>query len=88
MPWLLVFTVILSGCTEQEMAKEWGGTASIDIPCDQKLTMVTWKGTQIWYATRPMREGEVPETTTFKESSSFGLMEGVVTLEEKVCQAE
>lgn len=32
----------------------------------------------LWYATRPMREGEIPETTTFQEKSALGIVEGTV----------
>ena len=75
--------VFLSGCTEQERAKKFGGSASLDLPAGTKLVTVTWKeGGNLWYLTRPMRPEETPETYIFKESSSYGIMEGSVTIKE------
>ena len=45
--------------------------------------MITWKdGGSLWYLTRPMREDEKPETHVFKQSSSYGIFEGTVTIVE------
>ena len=74
--------LFLMACSENEMAKSFGGTMHLDLPCGEKLTEITWKDTDLWYATRPMREGEEPETTTFKADSSFGMMEGKVIVKE------
>ena len=58
-------TLSLVGCTENQMVKNWGGTMTIDLTCGEKLFDLTWKGEDFWYATRPMREGEFPETYSF-----------------------
>jgi hypothetical protein len=47
-----------------------------------KLVNITWKEDDVWYLTRPMHSEEVPEEYTFKESSSFGIMEGTMTIKE------
>src|SRR3989339_456146 len=76
---VLVIVMILAfavGYTEKERARQFGGTSSIKLPCKPKLFILTWKESNLWYATRPMREGEVPETYTFAEDSSWGVMEG------------
>lgn len=73
----------LLACTEQERAKAWGGTANQDLPAGQKLVGMTWKESQLWILTRPMREGERPEEYQFYESSSWGLVEGRVVLKER-----
>ena len=77
--WLLGSMV---GCTEKQRAKKWGGKVTIKLECGQKLFDVTWKESSLWYATRPMKSGEVPETYSFREDSSYGLMEGEVTFVE------
>ena len=41
----------------------------MSLPFGEKLEQVTWKMDAFWYLTRPMREGEVPETHTFQEKS-------------------
>jgi hypothetical protein len=48
---------------------------------NQKLVNVTWKeGDTLWYLTRTARSGETPETYTFKEKSSLGILDGQVIL--------
>ena len=66
------------GCTENKRAKTFGGSMTINIANCQKLVTPTWKDSNLWYATRPMRNGELPETTTFKEESNFGVLEGSI----------
>jgi hypothetical protein len=74
--------ILLLGCTEQMRVKTWGGESSINLPCGTKLVNATWKNADIWYLTRPMHDGELVETYSFAESSSWGLMEGVITVKE------
>jgi hypothetical protein len=78
----VVYLLSAISCTEQTRAKTFGGSMSIDLPRNTKLIEATWKGDDLWYLTRPMREGEKSETYTFKEESSLGLMEGSVTFKE------
>jgi hypothetical protein len=75
--------VLLSSCTENERARSFGGTQTIDLPVKTKLVNVTWKeGATMWILTRPMRENETAETLTFSEKSNFGVMEGSVIFKE------
>lgn len=66
------------GCTENSRAKTFGGTMTVTLPKGQKLMEATWKEADLWYLTRPMREGEKAEQYTFQENSTFGLVEGTV----------
>jgi hypothetical protein len=75
-----------TGCTEQERARSFGGATSLDLPQGERLVVVTWKESNLWYLTRPMREGETPETYIFRESSSYGAMEGTITIRERARQ--
>jgi hypothetical protein len=45
---------------------------------------VSWKEKDgsLWILSRPMREGEEPETWSYKAKSSFGIFEGEVVLKE------
>lgn len=81
---VLIFTLllILTGCTENDRAKSFGGTMTIDVPAGQKLVTATWKESQLWYLTRPSRDGEKPEVSTFRENSRFGAVEGKVIFKE------
>ena len=81
---LVVTAFVLFGCSGcgNMVAKSYGGTVSVDLPTGQKLTEVTWKDNNLWYLTRPMRDGEEAETWTFQEKSNYGVMEGKVILKE------
>lgn len=72
----------LNSCTTNELTRVYGGTQTINLPCDQKVVTVTWKDTDIWYLTRPMREDEQPETFSFHEKSTYEMMEGTILLKE------
>lgn len=79
---LLMILFAVSSCTENQRAKNFGGTSNIDLPKDTKLVTVTWKGDELWYLVRERKENETVETYTFIEDSSFGMMEGKVILKE------
>lgn len=74
--------ITVTSCTEQEMAKEFGGKAEVKLPKGQKLVTVTWKEVNLWYLTRPMRATDTAETYVFREESNFGIWEGQVTITE------
>lgn len=79
---VLLATASIVSCTENERAKAWGGTMSITLDPGQKLVNVTWKETEMWLLTRPMRPDEQAETYKFAEKSSWGVMEGTVIITE------
>ena len=75
--------IFVTGCTQNQRAKQFGGKATIELNSGEKLIEATWKNDEIWYLTRPMRDGEEAETYEFKEKSSFGILEGTVVFKEK-----
>lgn len=79
---ILVLSLSLCGCTEQSITREFGGSMELELPANQKLEEITWKGDNLWYLTRPMREDE-EEIHTFQASTSWGVFEGTVTVIEK-----
>ena len=82
---LLVLGVVLIGmasCTQNQRAKNFGGTAEVLLPKGQQLVDVTWKDDQIWYLTQDMPEGYKPQNYNFSEESSYGMMEGKVVFKE------
>jgi hypothetical protein len=81
---LLVSLLSISGCTEHERAKNFGGTITRNLKKGEKLVMITWKDDNLWILTRPMRSGETAETYVFTEESSYGLAEGRVEIHEEV----
>jgi hypothetical protein len=79
---LSIATVISTSCTKNNRVKNWGGTATMHLPENQKLVTVTWKESELWYLTKPMTNEDVAETYEFREESSFGLMEGKYIIKE------
>ena len=79
----LLFTLL--ACTDNQRTKAFGGEMTITVPCDQTVFDVTWKGQNLWYATQPASAGWTPQTKRFAESSSYGVIQGEVTLTESRC---
>lgn len=73
---------LMSGCTENQKAKSFGGNGEIELPVGQKLINATWKDDNLWYLTRPMVSTDTAAVYTFHEESSFGVMEGTYTIKE------
>lgn len=70
----------VSGC--QNIARNWGGSSSVNLPKGRKLITVTWHADDLWYLTRHMKATEEPETYNLEESSNFGVLQGVVHINE------
>lgn len=65
------------------IAKDVGGTATITLPENKKLQLVTWKdANSLWLLYRPMRTDEQAETYTYQENSRFGVLEANITIRE------
>ena len=77
-----ILALALSGCNS--VAKNFGGTVTVNLDEGRKLEEVTWKDDSLWILTRPMREDETAETYEFKQDSNFGIIEGKVVLVESV----
>lgn len=75
-------SAILTNCTANERAREYGGNMTINLPNCQKLVNATWKETDVWYLARPFRAGETPENSTFQESSTYGVYNGTIIFHE------
>jgi hypothetical protein len=73
-----IFMMFIMSCTDNNRTKMWGGTMKVELEKGQKLVDVTWKETSLWYMTKPMSPFDVAETYTFKEESSYGIIEGKV----------
>lgn len=69
-----------TGCNS--VARNFGGTITVDLPAGRKLMEVTWKEDTLWYLTRPMKEDEEAEQLIFQADSNFGIIEGTVILNE------
>lgn len=72
----------LTSCTENHMARNYGGEQTIELLKGEKLVEATWKEDNLWYLTEPMDSDYVPTTKIFHESSSFGVWKGKVVFKE------
>lgn len=78
-----ILAVAFMGCSNWT-ARNMGGTSKIAIEPNQKVVNATWKNSDLWVLTRPMRSGEVAETVTFREFSNMGVLSGTVVFVESV----
>lgn len=65
------------------IAKNVGGYAEIELPPNNKLTLVTWKDDNLWILYRPMRKDEEPEVYVYREDSQFNLIEAYYKVKNK-----
>ena len=76
---LIVLTCIfMTGCNP--VARKMGGDMTINLKPGQKLVNVTWKSASLWILTKPMTKDDKVETYLFREDSTFGILEGTVTI--------
>ena len=79
----LVFALVaMCSCTQNQMARTYGGKMTIELPKGEKLVNATWKEANLFYLTEPMEEGYVPKSKKFRESSNFGVWESEITFVE------
>lgn len=75
---VIALAILIISCTENQRARNFGGSETIKLPAGYKLITATWKQDHLWYLTEPMPEGYSPKTLTFHENSSYGVWEGKV----------
>lgn len=78
----LLLAILIASCTENQMAKQFGGTMKVDLPPNTEFVSATWKNDELWYIHRPRKAGETPDIITMQEDSNFGLVEGKVQFNE------
>jgi hypothetical protein len=79
---LVAMSLALIACSENDQARNHGGTMTVQLPPGEKLVNVTWKDNDLWYLTRKRKEGEVTESLVFREKSGMGWSQGTVVLNE------
>lgn len=77
---LLVIVVALVGCGK--FAKTFGGTITVHVEKGQKVLNASWKDSNLWVLTRPMKSDEVAEKYSYREFSNLGIIQGEVVLVE------
>lgn len=80
---LVALLTIATSCTEQHIARRYGGKLKIELPKGEKLMMATWKEANLFYLTEPMDSGYIPKKKVFRESSNLGVWESEITFIER-----
>lgn len=79
---LLFALVAMCSCTENQIARNYGGKMTVELPKGEKLINATWKEANLFYLTEPMEEEYIPKVKKFRESSDFGIWESEITFVE------
>jgi hypothetical protein len=69
-----VAITILSSCTDNQRARSFGGTETVELPENRILVNCTWKQDDLWLLTKDTITGKM----YFNEKSSWGMMEGEI----------
>ena len=75
---IVFITIFTSSCTENYIARTYGGTVKVEVEPGYKVTSATWKETDLFYFIEPMEDDYTPKTKKFIESSSLGILESEV----------
>jgi hypothetical protein len=73
---LLTAATTFTSCTENQRARQFGGTETIALKPNERVLNVTWKKDEMWICTQDTITGVV----YFREKSNWGMMEGTVIL--------
>ena len=80
----LLGIISLASCTENQKARAFGGTETIQLEEGVRLVNLTWKGkdgSDLWILTK--KDTTKATTYYFKEKSNFGVWNGEVIVIEK-----
>jgi len=61
-------------CTDNQMARKYGGTEEVKLKPNEVVLNVTWKQDDMWICSKDTLTGVV----YFREKSNWGLVEGTV----------
>lgn len=78
----LISIVLMSSCSDNRMARKYGGVEKIELGTNQRLVNITWKGDELWVLTKENSQTP-PSIYQFKEKSSWGILQGTVLVIEK-----
>ena len=78
---MAVVAACTTSCTANERARNFGGTEHITLDKGERLVNMTWKQDDLWVLTK--QDSTKPSTYTFREKSSYGVMEGKIVITEQ-----
>lgn len=69
----------ITACTDNQRARTFGGTETVELPENRILLNATWKESNLWVLTKDTVTGQ----TFFNEKSSWGALEGTIEFKNK-----
>lgn len=73
---LVLITMLATfSCTDNQRARNLGGTMKINVEHGYKVTMATWKGENLFYMIEKMDSSYVPTEKILVEDASWGIVE-------------
>jgi predicted small secreted protein len=78
---ILILSSMLVSCTENTRARNFGGNSTIELKRNERLVNVTFKEDDLWILTK--YDTTAPTKYEFQEKSSWGILEGTVTIVEQ-----
>lgn len=76
-------TILLVSCTENQVARSFGGTEVINLDAGIRVVNVTWKDEDASFWILSKKDTTKASTYYFTQKSGFGLIEGQVIINEK-----
>ena len=73
----VILTVIFSSCTDNQRARNFGGTETIKLEPHEQFINIAWKDDDLWVVLQDTITG----IYYAKEKSSFGMMQGKVVIQ-------
>ena len=74
---LFIVAIALVSCTDNQIARSFGGTETIKLLPNEEFVNITWKQDNLWIIVKDKNTGNFYA----REKSSFGAMEGKVIIE-------
>lgn len=67
---------VLTSCTDNQRAKRFGGTETVNLPVNCKFVSATWKQDDLWIC----YTNTVTGISYMKEKSNWGILEGTIEI--------
>ena len=82
---IMMMSIFIGGCTDNTIARKWGGNMTVELKEGERLVNVTWKSPEnsLWILTKQNSGNIPPSVYKFKEDSRWNIIEGTVTIIEK-----
>lgn len=71
-----IVSLFLISCSDNSIARRWGGSEEISLKPNERLLTITWKETSLWILT----EDTVTGVQYFREKSPYGMVEGQIII--------